>query len=62
MLLLTCVAVALPESGGKTIAAISIDLSAFGRRFAVSRSHLRRILETAYDKGLLTAPPRMASI
>lgn len=58
MLLLHCVAEALRESGGKIIATISVDLQTFGKRFAVSRSHLRRLLERAHDEGLLDASPR----
>ncbi len=58
MLLLTCVAKALEESGGSAIAPVTIDLKTFGARFGVSRSHLRRLLEAAYAEGLLDAPPR----
>jgi hypothetical protein len=58
MLLLTCAAKALEESGGRVIAPVSLDLKAFGARFGVSRSHLRRVLESGYAEGLLDAPPR----
>lgn len=58
MLLLTCAAEAFKASDGREIAPVSIDLAAFGKRFAVSRSHLRRLLEQAHAKGLLEAPPR----
>jgi hypothetical protein len=58
MLLLYCVAEALRLGDYKTIAPVAVDLAAFGKRFSVSRSHLRRLLESAYTEGLLTAPPR----
>jgi len=58
MLLLTFADAALRPSSGREIAPVSMDLAVFGKRFAVSRSHLRRLLESAYDKGLLTEPPR----
>ena len=58
MLLLSCVAEALRSSNGDQIEPIAIDLATFGARFGVSRSHLRRLLESAYDLGLLDAPPR----
>jgi hypothetical protein len=58
MLLLSCVAEALRRGEGTHIAPVSVDLKAFGARFGVSRSHLRRLLESAFDAGLLEAPPR----
>jgi hypothetical protein len=58
MMLLTFADAALRPSGGREIAPVSMDLAMFGKRFAVSRSHLRRLLEVAFDKGLLTEPPR----
>jgi hypothetical protein len=58
MLLLTCVAEALRLGGGTRIMPVSIDLAAFGPKFGVSRSHLRRLLESAHAAGLLDAPPR----
>jgi len=39
-------------------APISIDLDALGQQAGVSRSHLRRLLETAFKQGLLDAAPR----
>jgi hypothetical protein len=57
MLLLHCVAEALRLGDYKTIAPVAVDLAAFGKQFSVSRSHLRRLLETAYTEGLLTSPP-----
>jgi hypothetical protein len=56
MLLCHTVAVML-HRGGESIVPVAIDLAAFGRRFGVSRSHLRRLLEGAYAKGLLDAAP-----
>jgi hypothetical protein len=58
MLLLHCVDEALRLGDYKQIAPVTVDLAAFGKRFSVSRSHLRRLLESAYTEGLLTAPPR----
>lgn len=58
MLLLSCAAEALKASDGVEIAPVSVDLATFGRRFAVSRSHLRRLLESAHEKRLLDEPPR----
>ena len=57
MLLLTCAAEALRPSNGAEIAPVTLDLSTFGKRFGVSRSHLRRLLESAHTLGLLEAPP-----
>ena len=57
MLLLTCAAEALRPSNGAEIAPVALDLSTFGKRFGVSRSHLRRLLESAHTLGLLEAPP-----
>ena len=61
MLLIHCIGKMMKASGDKTILPIAVDLAAFGKRFGVSRSHLRRILEAAYDKTLLDAPPRNGS-
>lgn len=58
MLLLHCVASALAPSCGRMIDATSINLGAFGKSFGVSRTHLRRLLETAHAAGLLLEPPR----
>lgn len=58
MLLLTCVAQALSNSAGRSIEPVSLNLSTFGARFGVSRSHLRRLLESAHAAGLLEAPPK----
>ncbi len=57
MLLLTCVDEALRASGGEEIAPVALNLQAFGRRFGVSRSHVRRLLESAHAADLLDAPP-----
>jgi hypothetical protein len=61
MLLLTCVAESLHAGDGKRITPVSLDLKSFGARFGVSRSHLRRLLESAYAADLLDAPPRDGS-
>lgn len=58
MLLLTAVAASLRASDGKILEPISIDLQAFGKRFGVSRSHSRRLLESAYANGLLQKAPQ----
>lgn len=47
--------------GRHDIVPVSIDLAPFGKRFGVSRSQLRHLLETAYAQGLLDAPPRNGS-
>jgi len=60
MLLIHCVAESL-RTGDGSIAPVSVDLAAYGKRFGVSRSHLRRLLETAYAAGLLRKPPRNGS-
>ena len=60
MLLCRCVSDMLRKSRTE-ISPISVDLVAFGKRFGVSRTHLRRMLESAFDKGLLDAPPRNGS-
>lgn len=46
---------------GGVLAPVTINLSSFGARFGVSRSHLRRLLESAYADGLLAAPPKNGS-
>jgi hypothetical protein len=58
MLLCHTVAILLREGGRREIVPVSVDLAAFGKNFGVSRSHLRRLLEGAYEQGLLDAPPR----
>ena len=58
MLLLHCTDEALRLGKRRAIAPVAVDLGHFGRRFGVSRSHVRRILEEAHEKGLLTAPPQ----
>ena len=57
MLLLHCARKAIQNGNSTHIAAVAIDLAAFGSRFGVSRSHLRRLLEAAFTAGLLDAPP-----
>jgi hypothetical protein len=58
MMLCHCVAEILRRGERREIVPVAVDLTAFGRRFGVSRSHLRRMLESAYQKGLLVEPPR----
>ncbi len=58
MLLLTCAAEALRLGNGVNIAPVSLDLKIFGARFGASRSHLRRLLESAYAGNLLLEPPK----
>jgi hypothetical protein len=57
MLLIHCVGMMMNKSRNKIIEPISIDLTAFGKKFGVSRSHLRRLLESAFRAGLLDIPP-----
>ena len=58
MLLCHCVAEILRQGERREIVPVSVDLAEFGRRFGVSRSHLRRVLESAHQKGLLVEPHR----
>ncbi len=58
MLLCHCVAEVLRIGEHREIVPVSLDLAAFGRRFGVSRSQLRRMLEGAHQKRLLVEPPR----
>ena len=58
MLLSYCVAKAVH---GDTIVPVSVNLSEIGQQYGGSRSHLRRLLETAYAKGYLLAPPSNGS-
>jgi hypothetical protein len=58
MLLLTCVADSLRLGNFCCIAPVTVDLAAFGKRFGVSRSHLRRMLESAHATGLLDQAPK----
>ena len=60
MLLCRCVSEMLRQSH-TGITPVSVDLTAFGKSFGVSRTHLRRMLEGAHEKGLLDAPPRNGS-
>ena len=60
MLLLHCVGEAMRKGTGQ-IVTVSIDLAAFGALYGVSRSHLRRLLETAYSHGLLEDTPSNGS-
>jgi hypothetical protein len=57
MLLLHLVAESLRLGDYQKVAPVSVDLATFGKRFSVSRSHLRRLLESAYDQGFLISPP-----
>ena len=60
MLLCRCVAGMLRQDRSR-ITPVSVDLTAFGKSFGVSRTHLRRVLEGAHEMGLLDAPPRNGS-
>jgi hypothetical protein len=61
MLLIHCIGAMMENKDTHSIKPVSVDLPSFGAQFGVSRSHLRRLLETAYDKGLLDAPPKNGS-
>jgi hypothetical protein len=58
MLLLSCVCESLRLGEGREIAPVAVNLHEFGARFGVSRSHLRRLLESAHGTGLLEAAPQ----
>jgi hypothetical protein len=61
MLLLHCASKALQQGNGTHIMRVSVDLKEFGAKFGVSRTHLRRLLESAYAAGLLREPPKNGS-
>lgn len=61
MLLLRATAEVARNGRGEIIVPVSIELASFGKLYGVSRSHLRRVLDSAYDIGLLDAPPRNGS-
>ncbi len=61
MLLLHVADKALMQGGDTHITPVSLDLKAFGAKFGVSRTHLRRLLESAYAAGYLREPPRNGS-
>jgi hypothetical protein len=61
MLLLHCASETLRLGDNKHIVPVRVDLAAFGAKFGVSRSHLRRLLEGAYHAGLLREPPKNGS-
>jgi hypothetical protein len=47
------------QSGDRVvIEAVTLDLNVASNRFGASRSSLRRLLETSYERGLLDAPPQ----
>ena len=58
MLLLRATSLTLAQAQNGEILPVSIDLESFGKRFGVSRSHFRRVLDTAFEAGLLDAPHR----
>ena len=58
MLLLRLIDPAIRAGIGGEPVIVSLDLADFGKRFGVSRSHMRRVLDTAFEQGLLAAPPR----
>lgn len=58
MLLLCSVAQSIERGCRSEISPVSINLTSFGKRFGVSRTHLRRLLEIAFEKSMLEATPR----
>lgn len=58
MLLARCMADLLRQGDGTQIVPVAVNLTDFAVQFGVSRSHLRRLLESAHSAGLLDAPPR----
>lgn len=58
MLMERAVAASLRDPAGLSVAPLSVNLRHHARDFAGSRSNLRRLLEGAYDLGLLDAPPQ----
>ncbi len=61
MLLLPIIATSI-EQGDGGLAPVSINLDQHAKRFGVSRSHYRHLLETSWQAGLLAEPPRNGSI
>jgi len=57
MLLLPVIAESVRHGDG-ALATVSIDLAVHAKLFGVSRSHFRRLLETAWEARLLAQPPR----
>jgi DNA-binding MarR family transcriptional regulator len=58
MLLLRIVAENIRHGARRNIVPVSVDLATFGKRFGVSRSQLRQLLESGYAQGLLEAAPK----
>jgi hypothetical protein len=58
MLMEQIVAASLRHPEGLRLEPISINLRTFGRDVGGSRSNLRRVLESAFEQGLLDAPPQ----
>lgn len=61
MLLMHLTHESLKAGGREVISPVAVDLERFGKRFGVSRSHLRRLLEEVHAAGLLARPPRNGS-
>lgn len=57
MLLINCVGQTMRAPKENLTVSVSIDLAGFGKRYGVSRSHLRRLLESSFALGLLEEPP-----
>jgi hypothetical protein len=58
MLMEQAVAASLRDPAGLIVAPVAINLRTLGKDFGGSRSNLRRLLESAYDLGLLDAHPK----
>ena len=58
MLLLRIVAETIRKGQRRDIVPVGLDLANFGKRFGVSRSQLRQLLETGFEQGFLDSPPR----
>ncbi|MGL4404176.1 MAG: hypothetical protein ACRCT6_00310 [Notoacmeibacter sp.] len=61
LLLIQCVGQMMLDAKQTIVFPVSVDLQNFGKQYGVSRSHLRRVLESAFDEGLLDAPPQNGS-
>jgi hypothetical protein len=62
MLMEHLVTAAIPEPGQGNIVPVTLNMRQVSAEFGGSRSNLRRLLESAYELGLLEAPPRAGTV
>ena len=61
MLLIRFAAESMRQGRDGELAPVAVELDSFGKLYGVSRSHLRRVLDTAHEAGLLDLPARNGS-